>query len=80
MYIVRLYKWRLLEVDILAGVFLVSFCVEPSDAKGNSLSVVWSSNCFSAASSSELTLTSFKTPVLEKAAPENGQLLFHGSL
>ena len=44
----------------------------PSNAKSSSQSVAWSSNCSGAASSSELTLASFKTPALEEAAAEMG--------
>ena len=55
----------------------VSFCVAPEssyffNAKSSSLSVAWSLNCSSEASSSESTVTSFKTPLLEEAAAETG--------
>ena len=67
MCIVRLYKYCLLKVDNLAGVFsVVPNCSYPS------ATVAWSSSCFSAASTSELTLASFKTPALEEAAAEMG--------
>lgn len=64
MYIVCLYKYCLLS--ILAGVILVSsFGVVPkfsypSNVKRSRQLVAWSLNCSSAASSNELTLTSFK--------------------
>ena len=44
----------------------MKFSVSPQTSAG------WSWNCCSAASSSELTLASFKTPALEEAAAETG--------